>query len=108
MKGYIYLIGEVNNSNNLYKIGMTKKYNIEERVQELQTGNGNELYLVKSFKTNYPYKVEKMLHNHYKKFHENGEWFKFEKEQIDNFLNECKNKENICDALQDNPFFKKE
>lgn len=105
MKGFIYLIGEMNNSNNLYKIGMTRKKDINERIKELQTGNGQELYLIKSFKSNYPFKVEKMLHNHYNQFHENGEWFKLNNEQINEFLNECEKKENLCNILKDNPFF---
>lgn len=107
MNGFIYLIGEENNNSNLYKIGMTRKHNIEDRIKELQTGNGNKLYLIKYFKTKYPFKVEQMLHTHYNQFHENGEWFKFENDEINNFLTECKKYENICNVLKDNPFFNK-
>ena len=107
MDGWIYLISDVDNTNNLYKIGITRKKDINERLKELQTGNGKKLYLHNSFKTKYPYKVEKMLHNLYSPYHENGEWFRLNQEQIDNFLIECQNKENICECLKDNPFFNK-
>ena len=46
--GFVYLIGEVDNRNT-FKIGVTKKQNIEERKKELQTGNSNELYINRYF-----------------------------------------------------------
>lgn len=58
--GFIYLIGEVDNSNT-FKIGVTKKQNIEERKKELQTGNSNELYINQYFETKYPIKKEQLF-----------------------------------------------
>ena len=41
-------MGESNNSE-LYKIGATKKKNIDERKNELQTGNPNEIVVLDYF-----------------------------------------------------------
>lgn len=103
--GYVYLIGESNDSN-LFKIGATKKKNIDERKKELQTGNPNELNVVDYFETTKPYKLEKMMHNHFKNANELNEWFRLEKDTVNNFKNTCQHYQNIIDSLADNPFFK--
>lgn len=105
LNGYVYLIGETNNSGK-YKIGSTRKININERIKELQTGNPNELYLKDSFKTNKPFRLETMLHKHYQNLNENGEWFDLNEEEVTNFKNVCEKYQHIIDSLKDNPFFK--
>ena len=102
--GYVYLIGE-NNDLDHYKIGCTNKKKIEGRINELQTGNPNELILVKYYETDKPYKLEMMLHNHFKYNNDINEWFSLNKDDVDNFKNICDKYQNIIDSLKDNPFF---
>ena len=52
---FVYLIGEMDNENN-YKIGVTKHKNIQNRINELQTGNSQPLYVNSYLETKYPYK----------------------------------------------------
>ena len=103
--GFIYLIGELDNVNN-FKIGVTKKKNIDERKKELQTGNSNELYINQFFETKYPYKLEKMLHRHFFKKKLLNEWFSLDEMDVQTFQDICTQYENIFDSLKDNPFFK--
>ena len=101
---FVYLISNIDDDN-ICKIGVTKKKDIENRKKELQTGASNELYIRNYFETKYPYKLEKMLHRH---FHDKillNEWFKLSNEDINNFINTCNKYENILLSLKDNPFF---
>lgn len=101
---FVYLISNIDDDN-ICKIGVTKKKDIENRKKELQTGSSNELYIRNYFETKYPYKLEKMLHRH---FHDKillNEWFKLSNEDINNFINTCNKYENILLSLKDNPFF---
>ena len=101
---FVYLIGEVNNDNK-YKIGVTKKKNINERKKELQTGNSDELYIKNVFETKYPYKLEKMLHRHFYDKNILNEWFNLSKDDVNSFNDICLKYENILLSLKDNPFF---
>lgn len=103
-KGYVYLINAV--GTNKYKIGVTCKNDVNERVKELQTGNGEELELVNYFFTDYPYRVEKNLHLLYHVERKKGEWFEFNNSEPLSFLNECKKMENLILILvkSGNPF----
>ena len=101
---FVYLISNIDDDN-ICKIGVTKKKDIEDRKKELQTGSSNELYIRNYFETKYPYKLEKMLHRH---FHDKillNEWFKLSNEDINNFINTCNKYENILLSLKENPFF---
>ena len=102
--GYVYLIGEDSDSNN-YKIGCTNKKKIEGRIDELQTGNPNKLVLVDYYQTDKPFKLEKMLHNHFKFNNSINEWFELEKDDVDSFHTICEKYQNIMNSLKDNPFF---
>lgn len=101
--GYVYLICE-NGDNELYKIGVTKG-SVENRIKKLQTGNGNKLICVNSFKSNRPYKLESLLHSHFANDREEGEWFLLSKEQVESFTSLCEKYEGVIEALKDNPFF---
>jgi hypothetical protein len=103
MDGFVYLIGELDNKD-IYKIGVTKK-DINKRIKELQTGSSDELYVRHSFKTSYPYKLEKMLHRHFSHNNKLNEWFTLSENQAKDFLNVCEYYETILDSLKDNPFF---
>ena len=102
--GYVYLIGEIGKEGN-YKIGSTNAKNVNKRMKELQTGNSSELYIKESFETKYPFKLEKMLHNHFKLSNLIGEWFELSKADVEAFRGLCEKKENIISALKDNPFY---
>lgn len=102
--GFVYLINETDTDN--YKIGATKGI-IEERKRQLQTGNSNELEIISYFETNYPFKLEAMLHNYYKKYNMIGEWFMLENLNIKSFIELCEIYNNVITVLKkNNPFYK--
>lgn len=101
---FVYLIGEENDGLK-YKIGCTKQTNIEKRLKALQTGNPNKLTLINYFETETPYKLEKMLHTHFKGRQTLNEWFDLETTDIDNFTSLCKQYQGFIELLKDNPFF---
>lgn len=102
--GIVYLIRENNESNN-YKIGSTKHDDISKRIKGLQTGNPNELILVKSFNTKNQFKLEHMLHRHYKFKRENGEWFILNEDDVNSFGDVCEKYQRVINSLEDNPFW---
>lgn len=104
MKGYVYLICD--SANELYKIGVTKG-DIQKRLKKLQTGNATELFLINYHESQYPYRVESMLHNHFRTQNVLNEWFELSKEDIINFKNTCNKMEETIECLKDNPFFSK-
>ena len=100
MNGYVYLLCD----GEKFKIGMTKQ-NINKRIKELQTGNPNEIWLRSYYETNYPLKVEQMMHTKYKISNVKNEWFDLSVHQVLNFKNACNECEQIINSLKDNPFF---
>ena len=100
--GYVYLLCD----GEKFKIGMTKHKDIYKRIKELQTGNPNELNVIDYFETTKPYKLEKMMHNHFRNVNELNEWFRLEKDTVNNFKNTCQYYQTIIDSLANNPFFK--
>lgn len=72
--GYVYLL--CNPSNDTFKIGVTKN-EIEKRIKQLETGNDEDIFIASYHYTQYPYRLEKMLHTHFTTYHVNREWFKF-------------------------------
>ena len=101
--GYVYLIEDI--YNNTYKIGVAKDVN--KRIKSLQTGNVGSLKLIWEFKTDYPYKLEGMLHRTLQEYHERGEWFGLPDYIIKDFPNICERINNIIISLKDNPYFAK-
>lgn len=106
MEGFVYLIGE-ENDNGRYKIGSTRKHKIEDRLKQLQTGNSEKLFIKSYYHTDYPFKLEKMLHNRFKSCNVNGEWFELNEDYVTNFHETCDKLQHIIDSLKDNPFFLK-
>lgn len=100
--GYVYLIEDVNN--NTYKIGVTKG-DVGRRLKKLQTGNSTELRIKYQFQYDYPYRLESMLHTHYKEYCELNEWFGLANPK--EFLDKCVEFADIIDSLKDNPYFNK-
>lgn len=82
---------------------MTKN-KIEKRVAELQTGNPNEIWIHSYYETQYPLKIEKMMHGRHASSNVKNEWFDLSVSEVINFKNECKQCEEILKALRDNPF----
>lgn len=103
MHGYVYLIKDCGKENT-YKIGVTKNI-VNKRKQTLQTGNSSKLEIISFYETNYPFKLETMLHRLYSDYNIQNEWFELTDDVVEKFLIECKNKERIIIALKDNPFF---
>lgn len=106
--GYVYLILEVNQHGEEYhKIGVTKR-NIEKRIRELQTGNPNQISILKYHESKEYKRVEQWLHGRYslKKTLAQNEWFKLADDDVLGFVDECKKAEATFSLLKDNPFFK--
>lgn len=101
MKGFVYLLCD----GDRFKIGMTKHKNIYKRIAELQTGNPEEIWLVAYHKTDYPHKVEKMMHLRYFDKRILNEWFDLDAHQVAHFKDECNKCEETIKILKDNPFF---
>ena len=102
--GYVYLIGEMDNKGR-YKIGSTKAKDVNKRLKQLQTGNSSELFIKESYETEHPFKLEKMLHNHFKSSNLIGEWFELSESDTEAFKKVCEEKEKIISSLKDNPFY---
>jgi hypothetical protein len=103
-KGNIYLICDMGHDN-LYKIGRTKNA-VSERIGELQTGNPDELFVIKEFETDAPAVLEGMLHRHFFSKKVLNEWFRLDDEDVFSFEETCEKYEGIMNALCKNPFFK--
>jgi uncharacterized protein YPO0396 len=102
--GYVYLIGEIGDKGR-YKIGSTRAKKIETRLKQLQTGNPSELYIKEAFETEFPFKLEKMLHNHFKSLNTMNEWFELSESDVEAFKGICDEKRKIIESLKDNPFY---
>ena len=103
-KSCVYLIED--NCNEVYKIGVTRR-NVYTRLKQLQTGNPNELKLIDFFETDYPFRLESLLHNKYKLQQAFNEWYYISKEDINNFLEDCKFYNDMIEVMKDNIYFGK-
>ncbi len=102
--GYVYLIGEIGNEGK-YKIGSTRAKSVDKRLKQLQTGNPSLLYIKDSFETAHPFKLEKMLHNHFGDKAIIGEWFELSEADTEAFKGICEDKMRVIESLKDNPFY---
>ena len=100
--GYVYLICDP--SNDTFKIGVTKKLDIEDIVRKLQTGNSTELFIRSYYKCEYPFRLEKLLHTKFHNKREVGEWFSLDINDIIEFKNICDELSLVIESLKDNPF----
>lgn len=86
MKNYIYLIKKENES--VYKIGKSKTP--YKRIKQLSTANESNLKMVNIFEAgSNTSKVEKALHNKYKQYNLNGEWYSLSIEYVNSFNKDC-------------------
>ena len=102
---FVYLLGD-SGQDNTFKIGMTRG-KIEKRIKQLQTGNGEEIYLVNYYETEYPFFVERLLHTKFYPKQKRNEWFNLNVKDIVNFKEICDDIMEQAYALKDNPFSKK-
>ena len=102
--GFVYLIGDEEMPSR-YKIGSTRAKKVATRLKQLQTGNASELYIKESYETEYPFKIEKMLHNHFKSSNLMGEWFELSESDVEAFKGVCEEKKKVVESLKNNPFY---
>jgi hypothetical protein len=101
---YVYLLGD-SGQDNTFKIGMTRG-NINKRIKQLQTGNGENIYLVNYYETDYPFFIERLLHTKFYPKQKKNEWFNLNIDDVVDFKMYCENFEKQAEALKDNPFSK--
>lgn len=108
MKGYVYLILQVDSEGNeLHKIGISKNHP-DARVKQLQTGNPNQIRLLNFYESKNYKKVEQWIHSKYSqnKTLADNEWFLLTNEQVISFTDDCKKAdETICFLQENNHFF---
>ena len=102
MKGYVYLLCDPENE--AYKIGVTRSL-VSKRMKKLQTGNPTELHIVNYYECEYPFVVEKLLHNKFSSKKVLNEWFALDANDVSSFIEECHKADEKIAALQSNPFF---
>lgn len=93
----IYLINQ--NNTDLYKIGITGR-DIEKRLKEIQTCNGNEVSVIHLFETKHNRTLESALHRRYYPNQTIGEWFNLNQTEVFEFLDICKQMESNFDLLK--------
>jgi hypothetical protein len=77
-----------------FKIGISK--NVKKRIKQLQTGNSQEINLIKYYKSEKYYKnIETALHNTFNHKKILNEWFKLDAIDIEQF-------EIICSKIEEN------
>lgn len=89
-EGFVYLLVDYGSDPEKYKIGITTGH-IEKRIKSLQTGNPNEIVLLKFFKTKFYRKIEKNLHKKYNFLRTDGgnEWFTLPPDSVFDFMVDC-------------------
>ena len=104
MTARVYLISAldkdvlIDNENIVYKIGITKQEK-DKRLKQLSTGNDKDLKIVYEFKSDYPFKLEGVLHRYFQSKKINKEWYKLNTEDVKNFISTCELFENNFKCL---------
>lgn len=105
--GYVYLLLQVNDyGEEVYKIGVTKR-DVETRIRELQTGNPNQISVLRVYESDNYLKVEQWMHRKHgaSKTIAKNEWRNLTNNQVISFLDDCKNAdETIIILKKTNPF----
>lgn len=109
---FIYLITSlekdcvIDDCEKIYKIGVSKHE--LTRLKQLQTGSSKKLKIVKTFKSEFPYKVESNLHAFFKHKHEEGEWFRLNNSDLERFEGLCEQYEKNFKFLINQEFYQKQ
>ena len=104
MKGYVYLILEVDKKGNeRHKIGITKNHP-DKRVEQLQTGNSNKISTLNYYESANYKKIERLLHKKFisKKTEAKNEWFNLTNEDVNSFIPTCEKYDKNFQFLQEN------
>lgn len=101
---FVYLLCD-SGQDNCFKIGVTRG-SIEKRIKKLQTGNGEEIFLADYYETDYPFFVERMMHQRYFSEKKLNEWFNMIPEEKKKFKDDCREFEQMAEGLKDNVFMK--
>ena len=102
--GYVYLIEDP--IDNVYKIGVTRKNN-RKRIEKLQTGNSHPLNVMYMYETEYPFRMESILHQRFNMYKVLNEWFELPQDIVANFKTICDDINSIIILMKDNHFFGK-
>lgn len=100
--GTVYLLCDQSHDR-VYKVGVTTG-SVEKRVKKLQTGNGGEITVVRTFACKHPFFVEKWLHREYQEYRLEGEWFELPDGKCKQFNELCEKYDALVSLLQDNEF----
>lgn len=95
---YVYLIRC--SDNNFYKIGISK--NVKTRLKQIQTTSPDNVFIVHTYESKYAFKIEKALHNFFKSYHKNNEWFELSLIEELKFLDMCSSIEKNLIHLEQN------
>ncbi len=101
---FVYLLCD-SGQDSCFKIGVTRG-SLENRIKKLQTGNGEEIFLADYFETDYPFFVEKLMHQRHYAEKKLNEWFTLTEKERLKFKAECSEIEQIAKELENNPFSK--
>lgn len=102
--GYVYLICDLEHPY-IYKIGVTTGNDVNDRRDELQTGNASELHVCQYFKSKFPFLLESHLHRLYNSKHKHGEWFELTDKEALEFTKHCRRlEEDLSFVMEENYF----
>ncbi len=106
-EGFVYLLVNFGGQIEHYKIGITTGQ-IDKRIKSLQTGNPDEIVVLRYFKSKFYRQIEKNLHKKYAYLKTNGgnEWFTLPPNSIFDFITDCENIHSQIETLvkMGNPF----
>ncbi len=101
----VYLISCGEGESKKFKIGYTKN-DVERRLKQLKTGNSEELVVEKVYQTKWGTKIESILHRNFRHCKISGEWFNLSQQDVDNFMNQCRDLDLFINDLLNNSTFK--
>ena len=103
--GKVYLIvALLKDGTTQYKIGVSK--HPKKRLLEIKTANPNDLSIVETFSSKYPYLVETSLKNRFSYKNIDGEWFDLDADDVSSFIETCKIMESNFQVIhQDSTLF---
>lgn len=107
--GYVYLLMQVDPiGEETFKVGISKN-EPTLRLKQLQTGNPNEINVLKVYESENYKNIEKLLHREYQhnKTLADNEWFSLSNEDVMDFIPECEKANGMIKFLKENNHFYK-